>query len=72
MSNQKLPVHEEVVVQIKARWTELTDEDLHHGLKHRDTFLQRLCHRHHLGMDEAEDQLRAFEEKYPGMGFERS
>ncbi len=70
MSNPNQP-HEEVVIRVKAEWVQLTDEDVHHGLKHRETFLDRLCHRHHLGMDEAEDQLRAFEKKNPGLVFER-
>ncbi len=70
MTNQKAP-HEEAAVRAKAEWEKLTDDDVHHGLKHRETFLDRLCHRHHLGMDEAEDQLRAFEKKNPGLVFER-
>lgn len=70
MSSQNLP-REEVFVRIKAEWVHLTDEDLHHGLQRRETFLDRLCHRHHLGMDEAEDQLKAFEKKNPGLVFER-
>ena len=50
----------------------LTDEDLHRGLKHRDNFLERLRHRHNLGLDEAEAQLRAFEQKNPELLFEKS
>lgn len=70
MSSLK-PTYDDVVFRIKAQWVLLTEEDLHQGLKHRETFLDRLCHRHHLGMDEAEDQLKAFEKKNPGLVFER-
>lgn len=72
MANQNTAQHHGFIAQIKAQWKHLTDDDLEHGLKHRDTFLQRLCHRHSLGMDEAQAQLEAFEKKYPGMAFERS
>lgn len=71
MSSQQLP-REEVIVRIKATWIQLTDDDVRQGLQRRETFLDRLCHRHHLGMDEAEDQLKAFEKQYPGMVFERA
>ena len=70
MSNQKLSA-DQAATHLKTEWNKLTDEDVHHGLKHRETFLEQLCHRHHLGMDEAEDQLKAFEKKNPGVVFER-
>ncbi len=70
MSNLK-PTYDDVVFRIKAQWILLTEEDLQEGLQHRETFLDRLCHRHHMGMDEAEDQLKAFEKKNPGLVFER-
>lgn len=63
---------DDIIVLIRAQWHLLTDEDLAHGLKHRETFLERLCHRHHIGMDEAENQLHAFEKKNPELLFERS
>lgn len=34
--------------------------------------LERLCHRRHIGMDEAEEQLHACEERNPSLLFERS
>lgn len=71
MSNPTSAMVDEVIFRIKAQWILLTEEDVHQGLKDRDTFLERLCHRHSLGMPEAEEQLRYFEEKYPGMVFER-
>ncbi len=70
MSSLK-PTYDDVVFRIKAQWILLTEEDLQQGLQHRETFLERLCHRHHLGMDEAEAQLRAFEKSNPGVVFER-
>ena len=70
MSSLK-PTYDDVVFRIKAQWVLLTEEDLKEGLQHRETFLERLCHRHLLGMDEAEDQLRAFEKKNPSVVFER-
>lgn len=63
---------EEIVVRIRQTWVQLTDKDLQHGLKHRDTFLDRLRHRHNLGLDEAEAQLREFEKKNPELLFEKS
>ena len=63
---------EEIIVRIRQTWVRLTDEDVRHGLKHRDTFLERLRHRHNLGLDEAETQLRKFEKKNPELLFEKS
>jgi hypothetical protein len=63
---------QEIRVRIQAQWVNLTDEDLRAGMKHRETFLDRLCHRHHIGLDEAQAQLRAFEQKNPELLFERS
>jgi hypothetical protein len=63
---------QEIRVRIQAQWANLTDEDLEQGLKRRETFLDRLCHRHHIGLDEAQAQLRAFEQKNPELLFERS
>ena len=62
----------ELVVLIRQEWVLLTDEDVQHGLKHRDNLLERLRHRHNLGLDEAEAQLAAFEKKNPGLFFEKS
>ena len=47
MSHTKLSA-EQAASHVKAEWSDLTDEDVHHGLRHRETFLDRLCHRHHL------------------------
>lgn len=63
---------EEIIVRIKAQWVYLTDEDLQHGLKHRENLLERLRHRHNLGLDEAEAQLQEFEKKNPSLFFEKS
>ena len=61
-----------LIVRIQTHWAQLTEEDVHQGLKHRDTFLERLRHRHNLGLDEAEAQLHAFEKKNPELLFEKS
>lgn len=63
---------EELFVRIRTQWVLLTDEDVRHGLKHRENFLDRLRHRHNLGLDEAEKQLKAFEDKNPELLFEKS
>jgi hypothetical protein len=57
---------------IKAQWTKLTDEDVHHGLQHRGHLLERLHLRHGLSLDEAQAQLHAFEKRNPELLFERS
>ena len=61
-----------IYVRIREVWVHLTDEDIAHGLKHRENFLDRLRHRHNLGLDEAERQLREFEKKSPELLFEKS
>lgn len=71
MNTGNLP-SEEIIVRIRQTWVQLTDEDLNHGLKHRDNFLERLRHRHNLGLDEAEAQLREFEKRNPELLFEKS
>lgn len=65
-------VTQQVRIRIRQQWTNLTEEDLDQALGHRETFLQRLCHRHHIGLDEAQAQLHAFEKKNPELLFERS
>jgi hypothetical protein len=63
---------EHIHIRIKEEWTLLSDEDIAHGLKHRENFLDRLRHRHNLGLDEAERQLHEFEKKNPELLFEKS
>ena len=63
---------EQIRIRIREEWALLSDEDVEHGLKHRENFLDRLRHRHNLGLDEAERQLRAFEKKNPELLFEKS
>lgn len=62
----------DLIVRIRSHWVLLTEDDVHHGLKHRENFLDRLRHRHNLGLDEAEAQLQAFEKKNPSLMFEKS
>lgn len=66
------PRTHEITMLIKSEWVLLTDEDIRHGLKHRENFLDRLRHRHNLGLDDAQEQLRRFEEKNPSLQFEKS
>jgi hypothetical protein len=61
-----------LIVLIREQWEHLTEEDVRHGLKHRDNFLERLRHRHNLGLDDAQAQLHAFEQKNPELLFEKS
>lgn len=66
------PQWQEIRVLILQQWANLTEDDLQAGLERRETFLDRLCHRHHIGLDEAQAQLHAFEKKNPELLFERS
>ena len=65
-------VSEQVIVMIRSQWQNLSAEDVRHGLKHRENFLDRLRHRHNLGLDEAEKQLQAFEKQNPSLQFEKA
>lgn len=60
-----------LIVRIRSHWVLLTDEDLQHGLGHREGFLERLKSRYGFSLEQARAQLRAFEEKNPGVVFER-
>lgn len=62
----------ELIVRIRSEWVLLTEEDVQQALQHRETFLERLKHRHKLGLDEAEAQLHAFEDRNPELLFEKS
>lgn len=64
--------YQDVIVRIKSEWVMLTDDDVQQGLKRRETLLERLRHRHNLGLDEAHAQLHAFEKKNPELLFENS
>ena len=61
-----------LIIRIREQWQHLTEEDVQHGLQHRDNFLERLRHRHNLGLDDAQAQLHAFEKKNPELLFEKS
>ena len=61
-----------LIVRIREQWQHLTEEDVQHGLQHRDNLLERLRHRHNLGLDDAQAQLHAFEKKNPELLFEKS
>lgn len=62
----------ELFVRIRAEWVLLTDDDIEAGLRQRETLLERLQHRHNLGLDDAHAQLHAFEKKNPELLFETS
>jgi hypothetical protein len=66
------PQWQALVVRIRTQWVHLTEDDILTGLQRRETFLDRLVHRHHIGLDEAEEQLKKFEQKNPELLFERS
>lgn len=65
-------ITQDIIARIRAQWVHLTEEDVTHGLKHRDNLLERVAHRHGIGMAEADKQLREFQEKNPEIMFERS
>ncbi len=65
-------IRPDLIVRIREQWTLITEEDLAHTKTNRHAFLERLCHKHGLGLDEAERQLKAFEDKNPELYFERS
>jgi hypothetical protein len=62
----------DIVISIRERWVQLTEDDVKHALKHRENFLDRLRHRHNLGLDDAEKQLEEFERRNPSLQFEKS
>ncbi len=64
--------HQNLFVRIRAEWVHLTDDDIQEGVKRRETLLERLQHRHNLGLDDAHAQLHAFEKKNPELLFETS
>jgi hypothetical protein len=71
MTDKSVP-RQEIISRVREHWVHLTEEDVDHGLKHRESFLERLRHRHNLGLDEAETQLHDFQQRNPGFFFEKS
>ncbi|GMV69542.1 MAG: hypothetical protein AMXMBFR76_19810 [Pseudomonadota bacterium] len=47
--------------QLKAKWGELTDDDLSYAEGNRDYLLGKIQERYGLAKDRAEEQLKAFE-----------
>ena len=66
------PQTESLFVRIRTEFAYLSDEDIAEGMKHRENFLDRLRHRHNLGLDEAEALLAKFEKRNPELRFEKS
>jgi hypothetical protein len=64
--------NQDLFIRIRAEWVLLTEDDIKEGVKRRETLLERLQHRHNLGLDDAHAQLHAFEKKNPELLFENS
>ncbi len=62
----------DIIARLRAQWAHLTEEDVSQGLTHRESLLERVAHRHGIGMAEADRQLREFEKDNPALRFERS
>jgi uncharacterized protein YjbJ (UPF0337 family) len=58
--------------KIKEQWGKLTDDDLDVIAGKRDQLLGRIQERHGVARDEAEKQVRHFEERNPTFKFEKS
>ena len=56
--------------KVKEQWGKLTDDDLDVIAGRRDQLLGRIQQRHGIAKDEAERQVRAFEETQPGFRFD--
>lgn len=65
-------ITQDIIARIRAHWAHLTEDDVSQGLTHRDSLLERVAHRHGIGMAVADRQLREFEKKNPALRFERS
>jgi len=55
--------------KIKEEWGKLTDDDLDVIAGRRDQLLGKLQERHGLAKEAAEDQIQAWEKRYPGVFF---
>lgn len=58
--------------KIKEQWGKLTDDDLDVIAGKRDQLLGRIQERHGIAKDEAEVQVRNFEQRNPDFSFEKS
>ena len=55
--------------KVKEQWGKLTDDDLDVIAGRRDQLLGRIQQRHGIAKEEAERQVRAFEQTQPGLRF---
>ena len=58
--------------KVKEQWGKLTDDDLDVIAGKRDQLLGRIQERHGIAKDEAEAQVRTFEQRNPDFPFEKS
>jgi uncharacterized protein YjbJ (UPF0337 family) len=58
--------------KVQEQWGKLTDDDLDVIAGKREQLLGRIQERHGLNKDEAEKQIRTWEEKNPNFFFEKS
>jgi uncharacterized protein YjbJ (UPF0337 family) len=56
--------------KVKEQWGKLTDDDLDVIAGRRDQLLGRIQQRHGLAREEADRQVRGFEDAHPGARFE--
>ena len=58
--------------KVKEQWGKLTDDDFDVIAGKRDQLLGRIQERHGVSKDEAEKQVKTWEEKNPSFFFEKS
>ena len=58
--------------KLKEQWGKLTDDDLDVIAGRRDQLLGRIQERHGIAKEEAETQVRTFEDRNPDFLFEKS
>ena len=58
--------------KVKEQWGKLTDDDLDVIAGKRDQLLGRIQERHGLAKDEAEKQVKTWEDRHPDYRFEKS
>jgi len=58
--------------KVKEQWGKLTDDDFDVIAGKRDQLLGRIQERHGISREEAEQQVKEWEERNPGFFFEKS
>jgi uncharacterized protein YjbJ (UPF0337 family) len=73
MNNDRIEGNwKQVKGKVKEQWGKLTDDDLDVIAGKRDQLLGRIQERHGLAKEDAETQVRHFEERNPTFFFEKS